>query len=57
MQTITTIGLEWCMEMSVEKTTPILEPMAQLDALRDIIEFPHHDLKVLGARGMFGLHL
>ena len=25
------IGQEWCMEMSVEKTTPILEPMAQLN--------------------------
>jgi glucose dehydrogenase len=25
------IGQEWCMEMTVEKTTPILEPMAQLN--------------------------
>ncbi|CAN7526971.1 PQQ-binding-like beta-propeller repeat protein [Bradyrhizobium sp. LjRoot220] len=25
------IGQEWCMELTVEKTTPILEPMAQLN--------------------------
>jgi hypothetical protein len=27
----TTIAQEWCMEITVIKTTPILEPMAQLN--------------------------
>jgi PQQ-dependent dehydrogenase (methanol/ethanol family) len=29
------IGQEWCMELTVQKTTPILEPMAQLNIAAD----------------------
>jgi len=32
------IAQEWCMEITVIKTTPILEPMAQLNLVAPVIE-------------------